>query len=97
MAPVRPASQKMGQPGSIADRFLRKGVARMNGIRAYVGKGRHILRRWVLDPKIHTTVNAVVAAASGFSSQSHFSAQFKKATGQTPSQYRRQMLSRLEP
>jgi len=40
---------------------------------------------------------AELAELCGFSSQSHFTAQFKKATGQTPLQYRKQMLSRLDP
>ena len=38
-----------------------------------------------------------IATGCGFSSQSHFCAQFKKATGQTPLQYRKAKLSRLEP
>ena len=37
-----------------------------------------------------------LAAGCGFSSQSHFTAQFKKKTGMTPLQYRKQMLSRQE-
>ena len=39
---------------------------------------------------------AELAAACGFSSQAHFSTQFKKAMGVSPGQYRRAMLSRLE-
>lgn len=39
---------------------------------------------------------ADVAAGCGFSSQSHFSALFKKATGMTPNAYRRQLLSHPE-
>ena len=39
---------------------------------------------------------AELAAACGFSSQSHFSTQFKKAMDMSPGQYRRAMLSRLE-
>ena len=38
-----------------------------------------------------------IASDCGFSSQSHFSAQFKQATGLTPLQYRKAKLSRLEP
>ena len=38
-----------------------------------------------------------LAADCGFSSQSHFCAQFKKATGLTPLQYRKNKLSRLAP
>ncbi len=39
---------------------------------------------------------ADVAAGCGFASQSHFSALFKKATGMTPHEYRRQLLSHPE-
>jgi AraC-like DNA-binding protein/mannose-6-phosphate isomerase-like protein (cupin superfamily) len=38
-----------------------------------------------------------IAGDCGFSSQSHFCAQFKKITGQTPLQYRKSKLSRMEP
>jgi AraC-like DNA-binding protein len=37
-----------------------------------------------------------VAKGSGFSSQSYFNYCFKQETGQTPLQYRREMLSRKE-
>lgn len=40
---------------------------------------------------------AELAASCGFSSQSHFTAQFKRATGMTPLQYRKAMLSQTEP
>lgn len=70
---------------------------------AYFGKTPH---EFILDCRIEAAQAALrsdhnslieLADSCGFSSQSHFTAQFKKATGQTPLQYRKAMLSRLEP
>lgn len=68
---------------------------------SYFGKTPHA---YILSSRIASAQAALradwcelidVATACGFSSQAHFSAQFKKATGLTPLQYRRQMLSGL--
>ena len=40
---------------------------------------------------------AEIAADCGFSSQSYFGKQFRRYTGLTPSEYRRQMLGRMQP
>lgn len=39
---------------------------------------------------------ADIAAECGFSSQSHFNDSFKKQTGRSPAQYRKEMLSRVD-
>ena len=69
---------------------------------AFFGRSPHA---YVLDCRIEAAQAALrsdrcslieLAASCGFSSQSHFTAQFKKKTGMTPLQYRKQMLSRQE-
>ena len=69
---------------------------------AFFGRSPHA---YVLDCRIEAAQAALrsdrcslieLAASCGFSSQSHFTAQFKKKTGMTPLEYRKQMLSQQE-
>ena len=38
----------------------------MTTIQSYVHRGRHTLRRWAVDPRIHTTVRAAGYFLAGF-------------------------------
>ena len=38
----------------------------MTSIQSYVRRGRHTLRRWVVDPRVHTSVRAAVHICFGF-------------------------------